>query len=317
MKEKRTSAPYAHQAPGRKKARRKKGTGGHVLIFFVTLVLCLVLFGLLGFFLLRDQLFPGEDISSDTAAATSRTDAPEPFNLLVVQSADEDNLPRFWMLRFQADPASVAVSALPAETMVESDGRRDRLSGFLAYGGLEAVSRAVADLGGVPVDRTAYVTPDQLEGIVDQFGGLIYAVPQDLEQYDAEGNLQVRLPGGRQSLTGDQVRQLFLYNQWDGGRERQTAVQQEAVAAFCNQCLSAASLRQAEDNYLYFANHSETTLSRADFDTWLPWFQKMAGASPAGARQAQGSYGEENGQETFIMSDSQRAEWGRSFGADA
>ncbi|HIZ83658.1 MAG TPA: LCP family protein [Firmicutes bacterium] len=317
MKEKRTSAPYAHQAAGRRKARRKKGTGKHVLIFFVTLVLCLALFGLLGFFLLRDQLFPAENTSSGPAAAASQTQAPAPFNLLVVQPADGDTAPRFWMIRFQADPASIAVTALPAETMVESGGRRDRLSGFFAYGGMEAVSRAVADLGGVSVDRTAYVTPDQLEGIVNQFGGLIYAVPQDLEQYDAEGNLQVRLPGGRQSLTGDQVRQLFLYSQWDGGREREIAVQQEAVAAFCNQCMTTGSLRQAEDHFLYFVNHSETTLSRADYDTWLPFFQKMAGSSPAGVRQAQGSYGEENGQETFIMSDSQRAEWGRSFGAGA
>ena len=89
------------------------------------------------------------------------------------------------------------------------------------------------------------------------------------------------------------------------------------MAAFCNQCMTTGSLRQAEDHFLYFVNHSETTLSRADYDTWLPFFQKMAGSSPAGVRQAQGSYGEENGQETFIMSDSQRAEWGRSFGAGA
>ena len=320
MKKKRPAVSVTHVEDGRRTPvpppkRGKKGTGNRVLVFFITLLLCLVLFGLLGFFLLRDQLLAPDGATSAPVTTSQGTSAPAPYNLLVIGSADKDAGDCFWLIRFQGSPASLTVTALPAETMIESDGRRDRLSGYLSYGGVSAASQAAGTLCGISVDRTLRLTAEQLEGVVDKYGGLIYTVPQRLEQYDAGGNLTVSLSAGRQSLTGAQVRQLLLYTGWDDGRSRQIAVQQEAMAAFLNQSLSSYNLGQAETNFLYLVNHSETTLSRADFDTWLPWFQKMSGTSPAGAKKAEGDYAEADGQPIFTMTDSQRAALGKAFGA--
>lgn len=318
MKKKNPPVTYTHvdgpeRAP-QKPPRRKKGTGKRVLVFLVTLVLCLALFGLIGFLLLQDQLFPAADSSSGEAAVTSQQQAvPAPMNLLVMQTADRDQVPRFWLIRFQADPGSITVTALPAEVMIESAGRRDRLSGYLSYGGVSAASQAVTDLCGIAVDRTVRISPEQLEGIVDQFGGVIYTVPQRLEEYDADGNLIVSLSAGRQSLTGAYVRQLFTYSGWEEGRSREISVQQETMASFLNQSLTVYNLGQAENNFLYLVNHSETNLSRADFDTWLPWYQKMAGTSPAGVKRAEGTYGESEGRPIFTMTENQRSVLGKTY----
>lgn len=318
MKKKKRPVTYSHvdgpEQAAREPARRKQGTGRRVMIFLVTLVLCLVLFGLIGFFLLRDQIFPAAGSSSGESPVTSQQqDIPQPMNLLIIQTADQDGFPRFWLTRFQADPGSITVTALPAEAMIESSGRQDRLSGYLSYGGVSAASQAVTDLCGITVDRTIRISPEQLEGIVDQFGGVIYTVPQQLEEYDADGNLIVSLSAGRQSLTGAYVRQLFTYSGWEEGRARQISVQQEAMASFLNQSLTVYNLGQAENNFLYLVNHSETNLSRADFDTWLPWWQKMAGTSPAGVKRAEGTYGEAEGQLTFVMTENQRALLGKAY----
>ena len=321
MKKKTPPVTYTHVEGAARKAprppRRKKGTGKRALVFLATLLLCLFLFGLLGFFLLRDQLFPPADSSSGEETASSHQQAaPSPMNLLIIQTADKDGLPRFWLTRFLADPGSITVTALPAETMVESAGRQDRLSGYLSYGGVSSASQAVADLCGVTVDRTVRLSPEQLEGVIDQFGGVIYTVPRRLEEYDAEGNLTVSLAAGRQSLTGAHLRQLFAYRGWEEGRGRQIAVQREIAASFFNQCLTAYNLGQAESNFLYLVNHSETNLSRADFDVWLPWYQKMADTSPAGVKRAEGSYSDAGDQTVFIMTETQRALLGGAYGSE-
>ncbi|MCI8360603.1 MAG: LCP family protein [Clostridiales bacterium] len=322
MKKKAPPVTYTHvdgaARTASKPPRRKKGTGKRALVFLATLLLCLLLFGLIGFFLLRDQLFPPADPSAgDTAAVSEQQSVPAPMNLLIIQTADKDGLPRFWLTRFLADPGSVTITALPAETMVESAGRQDRLSGYLSYGGVSSASQAVADLCGVTVDRTVRMSPEQLEGVIDQFGGVIYTVPRRLEEYDAEGNLTVSLSAGRQSLTGAHLRQLFAYRGWEEGRGRQIAVQQEAAASFFNQCLTAYNLGQAESNFLYLVNHSETNLSRADFDAWLPWYQKMAGTSPAGVMRAEGTYDNSGSRTVFTMTETQRALLGGAYGNES
>ena len=304
----------AHMARGRHK--KAKGIGRRVLLFFTTLILCLALFCTGGYFLLRSQfLDTGADASSAPVNTSSRIDAPAPFNCLIVQTAEPEAMPRFWLVRFVADPGSVTVTALPAETMIESAGRQDRLYGFLKYGGVSTAGQAVADLLDISVDRTLQLTTGQMESVVDQFGGVVYTIPHRLEEYSASGDLLVALSAGRQNLTGAYVRQLLDYSLWEDGRARQISVQQEIVAALINQFLTPYSLGQAETRFLYLVNHSETNLSRADFDAWLPWFQNMAGSSPASVKRAEGSFSQVEGAAVFIMDEEQRHMLGQAFSA--
>lgn len=322
MKDKGRKVAYTHdrQTPPSHMARSrrgKKGTGRRILLFLVTLVLCLALFCTAGFFLLRNHLFMDSDTASDSSVAVRTADVPAAFNCLIIQTADGDTASRFWLTRFVADPGSITVTALPAETMIDSAGRRDSLDGFLAYGGVAAVSQAVNSLLSISVDHTVRISPAQLESIVDQLGGVVYTVPRQLEEYDAQGNLIVALSPGRQSLTGAYIRQLFTYSGWEEGRSRQLTVQQEVLAAFLNQLFSSYNMGQAEANFLYLVNNSETTFSRANFDQWLPWFQKMAGSSPSAVKRAEGSFVVENGASVFLMDQTQRNSLGQAFGATA
>ena len=81
MKKKRPAVSVTHVEDGRRTPvpppkRGKKGTGKRVLVFFITLLLCLVLFGLLGFFLLRDQLLAPDGATSAPVTTSQGTSRP-------------------------------------------------------------------------------------------------------------------------------------------------------------------------------------------------------------------------------------------------
>ncbi|MBV8355161.1 MAG: LCP family protein [Candidatus Eremiobacteraeota bacterium] len=97
--------------------------------------------------------------------------------------------------------------SVPRDTWVTIPGHgAQKINAAYAYGGARTSARAVAKLmGGIPIDATVALQPENAATLVDALGGLDVNVDEDMDYDDSSQNLHIHLRKGLAHLSGSQV----------------------------------------------------------------------------------------------------------------
>lgn len=112
------------------------------------------------------------------------------------------------IMMLSLDLATKRVSALsiPRDTWVHApDGHAGKINGTYARGGVQLLSRTVADLLGVAPDYHIAIKADAVREMVKAVGGVEVETIDRMKYDDEWGQLHVDLPAGRQRINGDQA----------------------------------------------------------------------------------------------------------------
>ncbi|MBV9263865.1 MAG: LCP family protein [Candidatus Eremiobacteraeota bacterium] len=157
----------------------------------------------LGFFLVRPAL------QQQLATQSAKTSFGRlKLNVLVLGYQDEEAVTdTMILLHLDVARRLATLVSVPRDTWVKIPGHGyDKINSAYAYGGSELSARAVSALmGGIPIDATVALQPEDAAAIVDAMGGLSINVDEDMDYDDNSQSLHIHLRKGEQHLSGTQV----------------------------------------------------------------------------------------------------------------
>lgn len=214
--------------------------------FFMSLILFIVAYGIIGHFILDNGLGG----SKDENVSDSKNEIL--FLLLGIDAQDSENekgarTDTMMLVKVDLSNESVNVLSIPRDTKVNIDGRSEisKINAAHAYGGPELAVKTVKELLGLNLDYYVKVDYTIVEEAVDKIGGVEVDVPQDMYYEDptADPPLVIDLKEGKQVLDGQKSLQFLRfrkgYKDADLGRIR---AQQQFIKAFIEQALRPKNL---------------------------------------------------------------------------
>lgn len=214
--------------------------------FFMSLILFIVAYGIIGHFILDNGLGG----SKDENVSDSKNEIL--FLLLGIDAQDSENekgarTDTMMLVKVDLSNESVNVLSIPRDTKVNIDGRSgiSKINAAHAYGVPELAVKTVKELLGLNLDYYVKVDYTIVEEAVDKIGGVEVDVPQDMYYEDptADPPLVIDLKEGKQVLDGQKSLQFLRfrkgYKDADLGRIR---AQQQFIKAFIEQALRPKNL---------------------------------------------------------------------------
>lgn len=213
------------------------------------------------------------------------------------------------LLSADLDGKNLSAVSIPRDTFIEgADGRRGKINGVYARGGVDLLKQTLEQRFDLTVDNYLIIKPEAVKEIVDAVGG-VEVEPIDVMKYDDNwGNLHVDLQPGRQRINGEQAigfvrfREVNRYRIDDrnrmipirgvkGSKEegdiRRTARQQQLIRSLMASANTAGNLWKADKIVNTGFSQVETDLSRIQVLALATLFKenkgKMASATLPGS----------------------------------
>ncbi len=151
------------------------------------------------------------DAVSVNVLADKRTD--NKFNIVVL-GVDNTNRADAIMV-ISTDGQSITGLNIPRDTLLDNSMKA---SDMLHHpNGDQMVVDAIRKALDIPVTYYAKVNLGTIQKIVDESGGLVFDVPQDMSYSDPHQNLNINLKQGKQVLSGEQLCNILRYRQNNDG----------------------------------------------------------------------------------------------------
>lgn len=188
------------------------------------------------------------------------------------------------LLSADLDDKKLSAVSIPRDTFVEgADGKRGKINGVYARGGVELLKETLEQRFDIAVDNYLIVKPEAVKEIVNAVGG-VEVSPIDVMKYDDNwGNLHVDLQPGSQRINGDQAigfvrfREVKRYNinsrnqmvpirgvkgSKEEGDIRRTARQQQLIRSLMASANTPGNLWKADTIISTGFSQVDTDLSR-------------------------------------------------------
>ena len=254
--------------------------------YFVALLLAIVVFAVVGVFLIQaaeslmsdvvtkigSEESPVEQVTEEGEEPEENFDfgfAPEQKDktvtfLLVGLDYSRENADAIFLVGINSDKKQATVALVPSDTEIVEGTNKHKLGALYGSRGLNFFKTAIQDEVGVQVDYYAAMPMSALTNLIDILGGIEYKVPCTMYYYDPYQNLKINLAAGEQKLTGDQALQMLCYRGYDDGITGREDTQLGFVRSFCVTFLTPSNLSRAKSilNNMYYnceTDFSETT----------------------------------------------------------
>ena len=192
--------------------------------------------------------------------------------LLIVDSEVDGRLDSAVMMRLDVNLGEIIVTALDVDLQVEIGGRNGNLRQHYSYGTEVFLKSAVAELLEIEVDRYAVINRQVFSTMVDNFGGVVFNVAQDLEINVLDG-LPIIIDGGISTLTGAQAFSVLNFANWDD--ESALEMQEILIASIVNARLTEHNLGRSAANFNVFVNGARSNISAMDSVRYLPFLEYL------------------------------------------
>ena len=231
-----------------------------------------------------DTLPPKKAVSDHiTAAAPARAAArnrKEGFYTILMAGVDDHNggSDTVILLSVDAKEHRLFGVSIPRDTKAIINGTPHKINAAYKNGGMELLSRTVAEQMSIPVDYTVEVDLNGFAAVIDAIGGVDFDVPIDMDYEDPKQNLKIHVSKGFQHLDGETALKVVRfrhnsdgsgYGDEDLGRIR---TQQAFLKAAAKQIVSLTTLTKLDDMARIFKKYVKTDLNLPN----LAWLGKEA-----------------------------------------
>lgn len=289
-------------------ARKRLNQTPVLLVYVITMLLCLVLFGSAALIMLEmfvNQPKLDREQGSNSGASTvdgglKEADFSAARETILFVGESGGNINGMALVRVLPDALSVRIVPVSPYTYTSAGGIEGTVQHLYSTGGTSYLTRAVENAFGVTCDKYIIISNDGWKSFVDHLGGTsAYSFPQELYyKNEATGEITSFSQGAAsRTLYGDDIRRIITYPLYDNGNATRVQVVGELSAALINSACtynsgSIVSNIQSIFNTVY--NNSETDITSRSFSRVRDAYEYLIGnsASPATYRVPAGTWNE-------------------------
>ena len=302
-------------------AQRRPSQTPVLIVYVITMLICMVIFGsvavvLLDEFVTKPKL-ERQAAADSTGDVVDNTLTEKDFSLaretILFIGSDGDTINGMALLRALPDALSVRVVPVSPMIYTSVSGTDGTLLSLYDLGGLNYLIAGVQNAFGVSCDKYIKISNDGWKSLVEYLGGTgSYIFPQDIYYKNEETGEITSFSQGQttRTLWGDDIRRIITYPLYDNGNETRVQVVGELSAALINSACttnsgSIVSNMQSIFNTIY--NNSDTDITSRSFSDVRDAYTYLVqnSNSPAAYRMPGGTWDDRG---YFTVSDAFRME---------
>ena len=238
--------------------------------YFLTLLICLGIFGGLGYYVVNRFVLSDEDKLSQKNALSDIPTSDDRYTVLYVQVDDFNEMNHAMLVRILPDTCQVRIVPV-SPYLMSSEYAGDALqtlTSIYTNKGVNGVKKAVENVMGVSVDKYMTVTNASLDNIVGYIGGVTIAPDEDIYYTDEVTGEQIYCKKGvSMSLDHSYLRLYINYPLFSDGPQENVKVMHDVMTRFINEMfLQTDNLSNNMDTFFNIIyNNSDTDMSKNDF----------------------------------------------------
>lgn len=252
--------------PDKKKSRSQFPVA---VAYFITLLVCLGIFGLLGKYIVEKFVNIGDDtvLSSEDMGIPTEEDR---FTVLYVQVDNDGVMQHGLVVRFLPDICEIKLVPVSAYTMAspKKGDSQDTLKNIYASSGVNAVKNAVENMIGADIDKYMTVSNASFDNVVDYIGGVSVVPDEDIYYNNAEtGERIYGTKNVAMTLSNTFMRLYINYQDFSDGPEENLRVLNDVMPRFINEMfLQATNLTNNMDTFFnVIYNNSDTNMTKNEY----------------------------------------------------
>ena len=266
----------AAPAPGGKKRgkkkRKKRSQAPVALVYFITLLLFLGVFGMFALTIVN-KLTDKSDQNVDLSGRYI-----DSFNTLYARVNNKNVLSDMTIVRICPEQEKILVIPLSAFTVSSTDNS-STMREIYADGGIRQLSAAVDSTLGISTNYYVTVSNDAFEDCADIIGGFVYSPPEELYYLSPENDNDISLRQNESvSLSGKQIRLICQYPKlFSSGRQGNTEFLGLAITTMLNNAFDQVEITSNSLDILYskISSGSVTNLSENDYKQQKVYIKEM------------------------------------------
>lgn len=184
----------------------------------------------------------------------------------------------FILARFDPVKGRVPLLTLSGETALPYRGGVTTLAETYSSTGPRGVKESLAAALAIPIDRYVQVEEDAFIRLVNLLGTVEYNLPGSIEF--REENLSLRLPAGRQLLSGQAVSAVVRHTGYSGGELARVSATTNLACSMLNSKLPLLAAEGSEELYQYVTRLVDTDITYNDCEQRLPAARFLLSLSP-------------------------------------
>ena len=217
--------------------------------------------------------------NSSNSSITPASDANF-LNVLVIGAAEENNdAGCFLLLCFDGRKNLIPVVTLPVETIAEYDNKTATLAEFYKYGGEKYVTKVVADLFDIKLDKYVYFSAVKAQKVLLSIGDITVDVPEDIDYKNEEQEIFIKFKQGPQILDGSSLISLVRFKDYTGGNSQHIEMVTNVMCSIINQHLNIDRMEDFDSLFDSCINYSKSNFSFADYFNYSPLLKHLAQAN--------------------------------------
>lgn len=170
------------------------------------------------------------------------------------------------LARINKETGEAIFCPIPAITQITINGHSTTLEKLYHQKGISALREQVTALTGLPIDFHAIVTIDGLSHIIDDFGGIEFHVPQEMNYVDLDQQIEIDLKSGTQILDGKNATDMLRYWSYSDEDVSRRRVGCNFLKALINKVMTDVSMNDARAAFFKYESYISTDLTIAMLD---------------------------------------------------
>ncbi|WP_295154753.1 LCP family protein [uncultured Ruminococcus sp.] len=260
----------AAAAKNRRRRKKRRSQAPVALIYFLTLLIFLALFGMFARYLMNRLNTKQED---EIDYSETYIDS---YNTLYARVNGKNVLSDLFLMRICPEQGKMLFIPLSAFTVSSSDGATFRE--VYADGGIRKLKESVDETLGISTDYYCTLSNQSFEDIIDIIGGFLYAPEEELYHLSADDGNDISLRANKAvTLSGKQVRLICQTNIFSKGRQGNTEFLGQALVGVCNNAFDQIEITTNSLDIIYgkISASSSTNITENDFKQHKTYIKEM------------------------------------------
>ncbi len=256
---------------GKRRRRKRSSQAPVALVYFVTLLLFLGIFGIFAKIIV-------DKLSSGGAETPDFSDTYiDSYNTLYARVNDKNVLSDLSVIRIAPKHDKIIIIPLSAYTVSSTDSDKT-FRDIYADNGIRGLQQAVDSTLGIATDYYFTISNQEFEDCADIIGGFVYAPEEELYYLSPTNNNDISLRANEPvSLSGRQIRLICQYSLFAEGRQGNTRFLGTALTALINSMFDQAEITKDSLDLFYnkTAGSRSTNMSENDYKQIRIYIKQM------------------------------------------